>query len=190
MENTVMFSQVNDDFEDSPRTPTTQRSITQRPGDSSGPGANHVRPLFWPKPLHSQVLWHPPISHPRYGGQEEKQSQGGSGSTSRRTQYRCCKKTQETHLSWSLRFSDGDWRCPSASSKIPDWAPYLPGGLIFKALVENTAGAFYSGTSGIEAAPNSGPKSKWGSYSEAARREIQRNDEKPGKSRWYYFVLF
>ena len=33
-----MFSQVNDDFEDSPRTPTTQRSINQRPGDSSGPG--------------------------------------------------------------------------------------------------------------------------------------------------------
>ena len=38
----IMFSQVNDDFEDSPRTPTTQRSITQRPGDSSGPGDNHV----------------------------------------------------------------------------------------------------------------------------------------------------
>ena len=94
------------------------------------------------------------------------------------------------HEACVCSFSDGDWRCPSASSKIPDWAPHLPGGPIFKAMVENTAEAFYSGTSGIEAAPNSGPKSKWGSYSEAARREIQRNDEKPGKSRWYYFILF
>ena len=187
-----MFSQVNDDFEDSPRTPTTQRSITQRPGDSSGPGDNHVRPLFEQHRCIPRSFDIP--RSPTHVMEDRKRNKAKADRDQPPEEHNtgAAKKHRKLtyHEAYVCSFSDGDWRCPSASSKIPDWAPYLPGGIIFKALVENTAEAFYSGTSGIEAAPNSGPKSKWGSYSEAARREIQRNDEKPGKSRWYYFVLF
>ena len=54
-----MFSQVNDDFEDSPRTPTTQRSINQRPGDSSGPGNNYI----WSIPK-SNIVSSGPLTSP------------------------------------------------------------------------------------------------------------------------------
>ena len=179
---------MNDDFEESPRTPATQRSINQRPGDSSGPGLYSHSTLK--KLLHLQVLWHPPTYHPPCGGLEEKAGQGELGSTCRRTQYRCTAKEIQilTRIPLSLKPKTNIWTFQTVTEGAPvqvrkyqiERRIFQVGARILKS--EKAEKRFCLGAAGIEAASNPGAKGKWGGDCEAVGREVQWNHEKPRKS--------